>query len=829
MDVVGFSRRGRRVFLRVPAVVVATAAGMLVAGGEAQAQNVSELRKINSNRFVPSLGNDGLVGVSSSETMGHLNFAVKTVFGYAGNPLQAMLEGKSTLEACASAFRFDVLLCMGFSDFFDLCGQPPLPLFTVSCGGVNSIGTVPKLPGTSIGDVRVMPRVNLPILRNRVLAQVKRLNKRLHAILTEFGAVGKMAEAAKRKVREFEDEVDRLRGEAEKIVGQVSKQAESLARAMSGDALKFLETFDGGIPEVPGLKSLSALVAKVPPEFRPLLEGKVPAPRDILGVLDGGVVRVPPELRGWLDGNVPKPPDLRDVLDGGVPAMSRELERWLDGGVPRADELRALLEGRVPVPRELLGLLDSGVPIPPALRDWLDGKVATPPDVKQMLASGLPLPRELQNLLAAGAPGEALYMMGMNALEREKALRLAQLRRRLGAILPIYNDAVATYNRFEARRAALMAMIDEFRKKLTAMAPRPPMGVGFGFVPEFTVPTATENANAGEQGVTFTPKVLLDYRFANGSFFGTNLAFRFRPETVSLNIHAGNEILLGVGGNFRLSPRWEVLGEAQFALGLAGGELKDQVSLEATLGGTHRFCSGFFVNASYGRGLLTNWGTPDNRIMAGFGYGPKPECAVEAPRDRDGDGVPDVYDKCPSAPGTRLDGCRDAPLPPPLPPAPEEPAPEPEPVSDPAPPPEPEPSPELLPDPEPAPPEPVPKEIVVRSRIEFAMGRAVILRVSHAELKNIAAQIRAFGDARVRIIGHSDARGNAGHNLRLSRQRAGAVRRFLMAEGIPGDRVVVDGKGSKEPLLRGCGAIRGVAAREKCYAANRRVEFVIAE
>ncbi|MBI3071773.1 MAG: OmpA family protein [Deltaproteobacteria bacterium] len=679
---------------------------------------------MNSNRFVPSLGNDGLVGVSSSETMGHLNFAIKTIFGYAGNPLQAMLDEKSTLEACASQFRFDVLLCVGFSDFFDICGQPPVPLFTASCGGVDTLGNVPKVPGTSIGDVRVMPRVNLPILRNRVLAQVKRLNKRLYGLLTEFGQVGKMVAAAKKKVAAYKEEVDRLRGEAEGVVRKVSQQVESLSRQLSGATITFLERFDGGVAKIPSLSSLA----------------------------------------------------------------------------------------------------DGGVPVPRALRDWIEGKVPAPPNMKELLASGVVLPPELKRLLDGGMPGEALCLMGMKTLEREKALRLAQIRRRLGAIEPIYRDAIDVYRRFEERRQRLLAMVDELKKSITALAPRTPTGVGFGFVPEFTLPTATDNANAGEPGMTFTPKVLLDYRWANGSFFGTNLAFRLRPETVTLNIHAGNEILLGVGGNFRLHPRWDLVAEAQFALGVAGGAFLDQVSLEGTVGGTHRFCSGFFINASYGRGVLTNWGTPDQRITAGFGYGPKPDCPVETPRDRDADGVPDVFDVCPSVAGARVNGCPEPPLPPKVPPADPELEPDPEPVVDVAPPPQPETAPKLLPEPEPPPP-----AVSLSSPVAFATARAVLLRISHPELRRIAEQLRLFPNLRLRIIGHSDARGIERQNVRLSRQRAEAVRRFFVREGIAAERIIVEGKGSAEPLEKRCEAKKSGAAREKCYTANRQIEIAIVE
>lgn len=54
---------------------------------------------------------------------------------------------------------------------------------------------------------------------------------------------------------------------------------------------------------------------------------------------------------------------------------------------------------------------------------------------------------------------------------------------------------------------------------------------------------------------------------------------------------------------------------------------------------------------------------------------------------------------------------------------------------------------------------------------------------------------------RFRIEGHTDAKGGADYNDRLSARRAQAVAQHLIQAGVGGDRLEQVGKGSREPLL----------------------------
>lgn len=71
------------------------------------------------------------------------------------------------------------------------------------------------------------------------------------------------------------------------------------------------------------------------------------------------------------------------------------------------------------------------------------------------------------------------------------------------------------------------------------------------------------------------------------------------------------------------------------------------------------------------------------------------------------------------------------------------------------------------------------------------------------------------------MTGHTDVRGSAEFNLKLSRERADAVASYLRQNGV---EIVVDtaGKGSNEPLrlLDSSGL-----SQDDIYALNRRVEW----
>lgn len=116
---------------------------------------------------------------------------------------------------------------------------------------------------------------------------------------------------------------------------------------------------------------------------------------------------------------------------------------------------------------------------------------------------------------------------------------------------------------------------------------------------------------------------------------------------------------------------------------------------------------------------------------------------------------------------------------------------------------------------EPAPPAEAPS---LSLAILFDFGAARIQAASVPTLENLATAMQAseLAASRFRVEGHTDAKGAAAVNLRLSRARADEVRRFLVAHGVAAERLQSVGLGSSQPA----------DPADPLAAANRRVRIV---
>ena len=206
--------------------------------------------------------------------------------------------------------------------------------------------------------------------------------------------------------------------------------------------------------------------------------------------------------------------------------------------------------------------------------------------------------------------------------------------------------------------------------------------------------------------------------------------------------------------------------------------------------------------------------------------------------DRDGDGFPNEDDACPDEPGVAPDGCpvrdrdRDG-FPDDLDLCPDEPGVDPDgcPLSD-------SDGDGILDRDDQCPNEPetfngfqdtdgcpdeIPDEVarftgVIRG-INFDTNRATVKKDSHRVLDEAVEVLQKHPSIRIEIVGHTDSTGDAERNLELSRERATAVREYLIEKGIDGDRIVARGAGANEPVTTN-------KTREG-RAQNRRTEFKI--
>ncbi|WP_022823850.1 OmpA family protein [Hymenobacter norwichensis] len=101
--------------------------------------------------------------------------------------------------------------------------------------------------------------------------------------------------------------------------------------------------------------------------------------------------------------------------------------------------------------------------------------------------------------------------------------------------------------------------------------------------------------------------------------------------------------------------------------------------------------------------------------------------------------------------------------------------------------------------------------------IGFERSKATLLPSSYSTLDTIAQILTQYPNYSLSIAGHTDSQGALAYNLRLSRERAAAARRYLSSKSTPDTRVELRGYGPTHPLTSNtteAGRIR-----------NRRVEF----
>jgi outer membrane protein OmpA-like peptidoglycan-associated protein/uncharacterized protein YidB (DUF937 family) len=102
--------------------------------------------------------------------------------------------------------------------------------------------------------------------------------------------------------------------------------------------------------------------------------------------------------------------------------------------------------------------------------------------------------------------------------------------------------------------------------------------------------------------------------------------------------------------------------------------------------------------------------------------------------------------------------------------------------------------------------------------INFASGSAQIPQESMPMLEQAAQAIKSAPSGTVlEIDGHTDNAGNPAANLKLSQQRADAVRRFLISKGVNADSLVAKGYGGGNPIASN--------DSEDGRFKNRRIEF----
>jgi|GEM_PF-1366414 len=113
-------------------------------------------------------------------------------------------------------------------------------------------------------------------------------------------------------------------------------------------------------------------------------------------------------------------------------------------------------------------------------------------------------------------------------------------------------------------------------------------------------------------------------------------------------------------------------------------------------------------------------------------------------------------------------------------------------------------------------------KIEIDEKIQFEHDKATILAVSHGLLNEVIQVMKENPQIKkVLIEGHASSDGDAAHNMKLSDERAKAVMKYLVENGIDKNRLNAKGFGATQPIADN----KTEDGREK----NRRVEFTILE
>jgi outer membrane protein OmpA-like peptidoglycan-associated protein len=144
--------------------------------------------------------------------------------------------------------------------------------------------------------------------------------------------------------------------------------------------------------------------------------------------------------------------------------------------------------------------------------------------------------------------------------------------------------------------------------------------------------------------------------------------------------------------------------------------------------------------------------------------------------------------------------------------------------------PKPQPKPEPKPEPKPAPPAP-PKHVIPACvgqifKVYFAFDKWDLNSSSIAELDRLAKDMKENPSVDLEMRSHTDSRGPASYNMKLSEKRGKSVLDYLTAKGISSSRINAQAFGETQ-LVNKCKD--GVRCKEAEHALNRRTETLVIE
>jgi outer membrane protein OmpA-like peptidoglycan-associated protein len=103
--------------------------------------------------------------------------------------------------------------------------------------------------------------------------------------------------------------------------------------------------------------------------------------------------------------------------------------------------------------------------------------------------------------------------------------------------------------------------------------------------------------------------------------------------------------------------------------------------------------------------------------------------------------------------------------------------------------------------------------------VNFAFNSAELTSSAKTNLDKLATVLINNPDTNINIYGHTDNKGTAQVNQKISENRANSVKNYLISKGIASSRMITMGRGFSEPIASN--------DTDAGRAQNRRVEFAI--
>jgi outer membrane protein OmpA-like peptidoglycan-associated protein/Tol biopolymer transport system component len=116
---------------------------------------------------------------------------------------------------------------------------------------------------------------------------------------------------------------------------------------------------------------------------------------------------------------------------------------------------------------------------------------------------------------------------------------------------------------------------------------------------------------------------------------------------------------------------------------------------------------------------------------------------------------------------------------------------------------------------------------VLLANVFFDVNKTELRSESYTELNKLKDLLKSNTKLKIEIGGHTDTRGDADANQKLSEGRANSVRLYLIEQGIEAERLTAKGYGESQPKITDEAILKleTTAEQEKAHQTNRRTEY----